>query len=187
MPSDSERFPEGAVAIALVAQKVDTMIEGLVRVEGKVDNLDAKLEKKVGDLDTKIDNKVSDLDKKFEGKLRDLDKDINNHDRLLVGQRAVSKSLRYDVNEAKKKIDDVPEGTRRFIASHEKACPSREATITRLAKNSRPPKDTPKEIKRPSVSEPIDMVKWLIYGAALIGVGIAAFLYFYHKLSGGAP
>jgi hypothetical protein len=127
------------------------------------------------------------LDRRFDDKIKDMDRELGAQEKQAVGHKLSIKSLRYDINEAKKKIDDVPQTISGAVSIHEKSCPSREATITKLSKPSRPPKDTPKEIKRPSANGSVDVVKWLFYGAALIGIGIAAFLYFYQKLSGGVP
>jgi hypothetical protein len=71
------------------------------------------------------------------------------------------------------------------ILNHEKSCPSREATLQRLTKLSRPPKDTPVSIKKPDFFSVHEMVpRWLLWSAAAIGISVALFVLVYSRARG---
>lgn len=126
-----------------------------------------------------IKEQLSNFIEKCDGK-------FTNFSERLACEETATENFEKDMEILGKKIDKMPSMFSYEMSNHVKGCPSREATMQRLVRPSRPPKDTPKEIKQPLIingNGSAIVPKWLVWIAASVGIGIAVFVFLYIKMA----
>ena len=86
-------------------------------------------------LGSKLDTALSGI-KTIDGKVDTLDGKFDEQAKDIARQQEKTKTLRHDHNELKAKVETIPEGMKGDISRHERGCPAREATITKLLKQT---------------------------------------------------
>ena len=129
---------------------------------------------------------TTDIKKQLSNFIDTCDEKFTDFNSRLVREETTQEDSKEDVKIVHKRVDKLTELVRVSILTHEKGCPSREATVQRLAKNSRPPKDTPQQIRKPDILNGSSLIpRWILWVAASVGIGIAAFMLVYTRFNGG--
>jgi hypothetical protein len=139
-----------------------------------------------GTLVAKIDQSCADV-KSIGGKIDDMREKLGGQIGALgervAKQEQLSSSLKYEIGKIASKVDQLPdqfhqaltsreESFQRALDSHEQACPSREATVRRLQRDSKPPQRRPSAVTLPK------LIWWIALG---LGGALGVFAWFVVK------
>lgn len=130
---------------------------------------------------------IKEMVQKIEGKLdRSLEKAEIFKVEIATANKRVD-ATEKDIRGLHKRVTTAADDARADLDMHEAHCVARGFVADRLAKPSRNPKDTPKEIKKPNANEIAlpTIPKWLWWTGIVLGVALAAFAIAYAKFKAG--